>query len=183
MPEQCDSAESEHSYCQSPSFSPLSSQESSVTSSPDSSGCPSSPGSYDPSSSESMEHAQQLRPTDYPTYKLVGDNLDKHMKPREMRIDAQSQSLHFFNAYAVRDRVNTSSVSDRPVHPDITTANVEHLLPTATDDKAIADNFIILIGRILVKYMPFFTHFASGVEKHIRHEYYKEMSQKSVVVS
>lgn len=34
-----------------------------------------------------------------------------------------------------------------------------------------------------MKHMPFFKEFGRGVERHIRHEYYKEMSAKSEVVS
>ena len=33
-------------------------------------------------------------------FKIVGDNLDKTIKPRDMRSNHQSQSLHYFNLYA-----------------------------------------------------------------------------------
>lgn len=39
-------------------------------------------------------------------FKLVGDNLDKNVHPRYGRIDHRTQSLHFFQLYAVKDRVN-----------------------------------------------------------------------------
>ena len=39
------------------------------------------------------------------SYKLVGDNLDKNIKPRYMRYNRQKKSLHFFNVYAVQDRI------------------------------------------------------------------------------
>ena len=35
-------------------------------------------------------------------FKIVGDNLDKNITPRFMRHAKQTQSLHFFNAYAVK---------------------------------------------------------------------------------
>lgn len=37
--------------------------------------------------------------------------------------------------------------------------------------------------RTLKKYMPFFGKFATGISRHIKHEYFAEMSQKSEVVS
>ncbi len=40
------------------------------------------------------------------TFKIVGDNIDKNVKPRDMRSDYQTRSLHYFHAYAVRDRLN-----------------------------------------------------------------------------
>lgn len=42
------------------------------------------------------------------TFKIVGDNIDKHIKPREMRMDLQAKDMHYFNLYAVRDRVDVS---------------------------------------------------------------------------
>ena len=39
-----------------------------------------------------------------------------------------------------------------------------------------------LIGRILRKHMPFFASFATGLGRHIRHEFYEEMCAKSGVV-
>ena len=47
-------------------------------------------------------------------FKLVGDNIDKTIRPRHKTIDMKSQSLHYFNAYAVLDRVNLSLFSDIP---------------------------------------------------------------------
>ena len=43
-------------------------------------------------------------------FKLVGDNLDKTIKPRDMCVDHLPQSLHYFNVYAVSDRVDFSSL-------------------------------------------------------------------------
>lgn len=37
------------------------------------------------------------------TFKLVGDNIDKEVQPREMHSDYQSRSLHYFHTYAVKD--------------------------------------------------------------------------------
>jgi hypothetical protein len=42
-------------------------------------------------------------------FKVVGDNIDKNVRPRHMRLDKGTQSLHYFNAYAIMDRVDCSS--------------------------------------------------------------------------
>ena len=44
-------------------------------------------------------------PNSLKTYKIIGDNLDKNVKPsaRDMRSDHQTRSLHYYHAYAVRD--------------------------------------------------------------------------------
>ena len=100
-----------------------------------------------------------------------------------MRADHQSQSLHYFNMYAVQDRVDLSHLSNesRIIDPD--EIDFSKFLPSAEDYKAIIDNFIVLISRILVKHLPHFSQYASVVPKDIKHKYSKEMSKKSNVVS
>ena len=120
-------------------------------------------------------------------YKLVGDNLDKNVKPRYRRIDHQTLSLHFFHCYAVKDRIDLSHVSDDPnpfLFKPISELEVEQLLPSASDSQAIMQNFGILVSRVLVEELPYFnTTFEDVVEKHIKHLYYEEMSKKSETVS
>ena len=115
--------------------------------------------------------------------KLVGDNVDKGIKPREMTEDAQAQSLHYFNGYAVENRIQIEGLEDNPCLPDFDSFDMKKILPTSADLKAIKSNFGILIGRVLKKHFKFFSEFATGVVKHIKHDHYEEMSQKSVVVS
>ena len=109
------------------------------------------------------------------TYKLAGDNLDKNVRPRDMRSDHQTQSFHFF--------ILTPSeiVSDDKGNPEEFKA--EHLLPSSDDKKQILDNYVHLYIHILIKYYPYFKRLGKGLQRHITHEYYSEMSHKSEVVS
>ena len=118
-----------------------------------------------------------------PTYKLVGDNVDKNVKPRDMRSDNQTRSLHYFHTYAVRDRVDISSQSNEKQIPDIDSVQLENLLPDSQDEKVLFSNFAELVGRTLKKYLPFFEKFGSGMERHIAHEFSQEMARKSEVVN
>ena len=114
------------------------------------------------------------------TYKLVGDNIDKDVKPRQMRCDYQTRSLHYFHTFAVKDRVDISSLSDKP--PQIPAdVDLTKLLPDKADDTCLQNNFVVLMARVVCKYVPFF--YRCTVERHIEHEYSHEMSAKSVVVS
>ena len=45
-------------------------------------------------------------------FKIVGDNVDKNVKKRYLRVDQQNASLHFFHAFAVRDRIDFSHLPD-----------------------------------------------------------------------
>lgn len=82
----------------------------------------------------------------------------------------------------MRDRIDLTGVSDVTITLDIDSVHLPDLLPSSSDDEELKSNFIILLCRILKKYMPYFKKFASGVG-HIKHEYYSEMPQKSEVVS
>ena len=46
--------------------------------------------------------------------KIIGDNINKNVKPRFMRSDHQGKSLHYFHGYAVQDRFNLSMPEDYP---------------------------------------------------------------------
>ena len=62
----------------------------------------------------SVVHTQEL-----PTYKLVGDNIDKRVVPRDMRSDNQTKTLHYFHVYGVLDRIDLTNEADDPALPDI----------------------------------------------------------------
>lgn len=119
------------------------------------------------------------------TFKIVGDNVDKEVKPKDMRSDYQTRSLHYFHCYAVRDRVKLDSYDDSPSLPNIDTSTVdlESILPTTEDERVIRSNMAVLIARTLMKHVPFFKTYGRGVERHITHQFHEEMSKKSTVVS
>ena len=106
-------------------------------------------------------------------------DFDKEIKPREMRLDAQNLSQHY---YAVRNRLDTKHLADKPSLPDFHAFKAEKLLPTKQDFEEIQSNFIVHISRVLSKSFPFFKKFASGMKKHIVHQYYQQTSQESEVV-
>lgn len=45
-------------------------------------------------------------------FKFVADNIDKNICPRFQRHESKGHSLHHFHGYAVRDRVDFSTLSD-----------------------------------------------------------------------
>ena len=104
-----------------------------------------------------------------------------------MRVERfQNQSLHYVNSYAVLSRIDHNQLPD--VYPDMCanspTANAKLLLPSVDDDSSLRRNFMTLVSRILCSNMKFFQFAFDGiVDWHIIHQYYKEMSTKSKVVS
>ena len=118
-----------------------------------------------------------------PTFKIVGDNIDKEVRPRNMRSDYQARSLHYFHSYAVKDRINLDNCEDQPSAPDISSIDLEVLLPSDDDESTIRRNMGILIAHTLKKHIPFYAEYGKRVERHIRHRFTEKMSQESTVVS
>ncbi len=46
----------------------------------------------------------------WPGFKIVGDNIDKNVRPSYQRLDRQTQSLCYFHSYAVRNNLDLSAV-------------------------------------------------------------------------
>ena len=116
-------------------------------------------------------------------FKIVGDNIDKTIRRRHQRNDRTTQSLHYFNSFAVRDRVDFSSLSEDRPDISLDASSAERLLPSDKDLKQLLLNFEILVGRILTEHLPCLRRLSDASVKHITHCYYTEMSQKSEIVS
>jgi len=109
------------------------------------------------------------------------------MKQRYMRAGVNKpDSVHYFHSYAVADRVDFRSLSDKVI------PTLQHdkkqlamsLLPAPEDDEALRDNIVIQMSRILFENMEFFRLSFDGlIQWHIKHQFYKEMSTRSIVVS
>ena len=95
-------------------------------------------------------------------------------------------SVHYFHSYAVADRVDFRSLSDKVI-PTLQQDKKQlamSLLPAPEDDKALRDNIVIQMSRILFENMEFFRLSFDGlIQWHIKHQFYKEMSTRSIVVS
>ena len=113
-----------------------------------------------------------------PGLKLV---IDKTVKPRDQRLDAQTQSLYYIQVYAVKDHVDYSSLSHSPPPSG---KPVYDLIPSTAVYEELKKNFKIIVSRILVKHVAFFSEDFKGlIEPHIPHQHSSEMAKKSEIVS
>jgi len=82
-------------------------------------------------------------------YKLVMDNVDKNLRPSFQRVDRQTASLHYVHIYAVKDRIDLSSLSDR--FPVSVTVKPSDILPTSSDLSMVSlkQHFQILVSRLV----------------------------------
>jgi len=135
---------------------------------------------YSPLPITSQEESEHVNSTF--GFKLVGDNVDKDVKPRHMRINHQTKSLHYFNVLAIQDRIPTFHLSEERMSTP--TLEINDFLPSNNDYTALKNSFAILISRILCNHMEFFKKvFGKHVTYHIPHKYSAEMCKPSNVVS
>eukprot|EP00731_Ephydatia_muelleri_P021282 Em0013g1009a len=63
-------------------------------------------------------------------FRLVGDNVDKNVKPRDMHLNSQTTSLHYFHMYAVKDRICFRHISTDTTEIVQDSINFEMFYPT-----------------------------------------------------
>ena len=86
-----------------------------------------------------------------------------------------SQSLHYVQVYAMKDRIDFFQLSKTAPSPG---RLIYDILPTMSDYQKLKDNFAILVAHILVKHVPYFTQDFSGLlVNHIPHKYSLEMAK------
>jgi hypothetical protein len=95
----------------------------------------------------------QAQAKDPPFFKIVGDNIDKTVKPREETSDNHNKSLHYFHSYAVRDRTNAYGLEDNPHLPNIEDINILDVLQTDDDRNILKKNMSIIAGKLGINVM------------------------------
>ena len=114
-------------------------------------------------------------------YVLAGDNLDRNTRPRHQTLESRTHSMHWFNAVAVKDRIDISTLPD--VIPTCTTSeSIEPFLLNSADCTQIINNISVLVGRLLVEHVPGFA-VSALVKPHIDHRYSVQMATKSQTVN
>ena len=66
-----------------------------------------------------LDSALDNKPEPEMQCKIVGDNIDKNIRPSMQRLTHQTRSLHHFHSYAMKDRVDWSKVSDIAHSPEL----------------------------------------------------------------
>ena len=123
-------------------------------------------------------------PNEWCGFKIAMDNIDMNIRPRHQTFERQTQSLHYVNSFALKDRIDFSSFEHATVNTVLHPESLHDvLLPSASDREALMANFVILAGRILCDAIPALNKIPGLTTKHIEHLYSKEMSTKSGIVS
>ena len=73
---------------------------------------------------------------------IVGDNIDKNVRPSFQRIDRKTDSWHCFHSYAVYNRINVLNLKDSIPSGEVSSASV---LPNMADLQKIHKDFETLV--------------------------------------
>ena len=113
--------------------------------------------------------------------KFVGDNVDKKKGVRDIRSDHQGELKHMYSLLAVKARVQPPPPVPHFIPPDISSHPVSHFLPTEAELSAINSHLVVLVSRVLCKYIKVLRSHKRSVVKHIPHSYSSEMASKSEI--
>ena len=116
------------------------------------------------------------------SYQIVGDNLDFYVTTRDESSQRRNKSIHWFHLYAVKDRIPFTTLSTHPQKP-IIEFDFSEVLPDLDTQQQLERDFIPLVTRVMVKYLPAFQCFTDVVVHHIPHKYSEETTKKSEHVS
>ena len=75
---------------------------------------------------------------------IVGDNIDKNIRPSLQREGRKTLSLHYFHSYAVKNRLDITSFSDESPAAVI---SPEGILPSFEDFQSLLNDFEVLVSR------------------------------------
>ena len=90
---------------------------------------------------------------------------------------------HWFQMYAVRDRVTGKDLpNDAPIS-DVAKIPLHTFLPSVEDCNHIRSEFEVLIARVISEKMEYFHPLKPVVPQYMKHEYSDSMRLKSEMVS
>ena len=72
------------------------------------------------------------------------DNIDLNIRRSFQCVDRSTQSYHFCHAYGVRNRINTSVLSDGPPSGVL---SYDAILSSEDDLKRVTDDFKVIVSR------------------------------------
>jgi len=119
---------------------------------------------------------------DYPSYQIIGDNVDLHQRTPHQSMKRKDKDHHWFQMYAVRDRVTGRDLPNNAPIADVTKVPLQTFLPSVEECNHIREEFGVLIARVIVEKLEYFSPLKPVVPEHMKHKYTDLMRLKSDMV-
>ena len=117
-------------------------------------------------------------------YTLTFDNVNQQQTARHQhRGDPGNARLNMVQGYAAKDRIPSPSKNTAPDPNGIREIPISCMLPSDEELNSIRHEMTIIVMRILSSRMEGFRSVEDEIPKHIKHEFSKESSKKSEIVS
>ena len=131
-----------------------------------------------------MKYKEQLEIwiRDGANFKFVGDNVAKTKGVRDVRSDHQSHLVQMYSIFAVKSRVSHPEAPNSFAPPRVSSMGVSQCLPSPEDVTNLKANLVVLVSRVLCKYIKCLQEYKPTVISHIPHAHSQEMAEKSEVV-
>ena len=96
---------------------------------------------------DSVNSAEQIQSAEsWKGFKVVGDNLDKNIRPSFQCFANKTNSLHYFHHYALLDRVDFSGYSEHIPNDPI---NLRRLLVSRSNVAKLENDAVVLFSRFV----------------------------------
>lgn len=119
----------------------------------------------------------------HPGFVIAFDNIDFHLKRRDMTMASQNRDIHWVNHVMIENRVSGNHLPSEGRKAEIHDIPNIQFLPSIVEQRQQRFDYVVLVSRILLDYFDAFAEFKDVCVKHIQHKYGKEMSVKSDKVS
>ena len=113
---------------------------------------------------------------------LWGDNVDKKKGVRDVRSDHHGSLLHRYSILAGHSHVQASELSCTVCVALLSQLSAFKFLPTSKDFDAVYSNLVVLVSRIITRYIDGLVVLSKLVPQHIQHKYSMEMGKMSEVI-
>jgi len=118
-----------------------------------------------------------------PTFSIVWDNTQKLVQARHQSRGTKNKMLLWANAYAALNRVDIKGLDEQRQVMRAADIPLSAYLPSNEDRTALRERMAVIVGRILVENIPFFSQYCrSGVIHHVSHRFTTESAVKTDTV-
>ena len=112
--------------------------------------------------------------------RIVTDNINLQQRSRFESKSRQGNKFDWSNQFAVRDRVVKNGLSDECPQESLMSLDLsQQIIPSGDVLASLRKNFIPLVARVLVRYLPAYKVCKKVVIHHIPHDNSEKMAQKS----
>jgi len=103
--------------------------------------------------SDDQAKLKHFQATCHPGFSVVFDNIDLELKCKNMSMSKQNKDEHWINHKMVTNRVSGNHLSSNGHKKELLDVPNIQFLPSLDDHNKQRHNYIVIVSRILVKYL------------------------------